>query len=312
MSIRNIILTIFCLILIFIGLLLQAPHSFPSNKSSIHIAKGTSLSVIANDLVKKHYIKSPFTFIVFVKVISIGKGVQAGDYIFYEKENIIELVYRLITGDQGQTRIKITIPEGMNITDMAFIFLKNIPDFNAPRFVALAKKDEGYLYPDTYYFLENVSPEEIISIMKNNFNEKIKSLEDKITTFKKPLKDIIIMASLVEKEANSEQDRKIVAGILWKRLAEGMYLQVDPPFYYILNKTGNITYADLKIDSPYNTYKYKGLPIGPIDNPSIQAIEAVITPIESKNYFYLSGKDGKMYYAITYDGHLNNKNIYLK
>ncbi len=312
MSRRNIILTIICIGIIYGGWLLQAPKSFPPKKSVFSITKGTSLTTISDELYQKNYIKWPLGFKVLAKGISLGKGVQAGDYVFYEKENIFVLVHRLITGDQGQVRIKVTIPEGTNVADMAFIYLKSIPDFNAPLFVSLAKKEEGYLYPDTYYFLENVTPDEIVKTMRTNFNEKIKTLEKEISDFKKPLSDVIIMASIIEEETNNPDDRKIISGILWKRIKDGMPLQVDAPFYYITGKAGGFTYDDLKIKSPYNTYLNKGLPIGPISNPGIETIRDTIAPTETKYWFYLTGKDGLMHYATTYELHLLNRDKYIR
>jgi UPF0755 protein len=148
--------------------------------------------------------------------------------------------------------------------------------------------------------------------MRANFDKKVNPLKDEIAKSGRTLKDIITMSSIVEEEAVGLEDKRMVAGVLWKRLDKGMLLQVDPPFYYITGKTSWVTYDDLKIDSPYNTYKYKGLPRGPISNPGIESIKATISPIKSDYYFYLTGRDGKMRYAITYDGHLANKNKYLK
>jgi UPF0755 protein len=300
------------MVLIALALKTQAPVNFPVNNYNFHIEKGTSLSEISDNLKKDGIIKSPFFFKATTKILSWSSGVLAGDYIFTEKENVFEVSKRLVSGDHRQSKIKVTIPEGTNVSDMAFIFLKAIPNFNTQRFIALAKKEEGYLYPDTYNFFANTKPEEIIKTMKDNFDKKIKTIQNEINASKKSLKDIVIMASIVEKEASLLEDRKIIAGVLWKRIDEGMLMQVDPPFYYITGKTSGVTYKDLDVDSPYNTYKNKGLPIGPIANPSLDAIIATINPIKTKYYFYLTGKDGKMYYAETYDGHLTNKNKYLK
>ncbi len=147
--------------------------------------------------------------------------------------------------------------------------------------------------------------------MRANFDKKISTLTLDTKPGGRTLKDIIIMASIVEEEARGLEDKKIVAGILWKRLDDNMLLQVDAPFYYLTAKKGSFTLDDLKIDSPYNTYLYKGLTKGPISNPGLESIMAAINPVKTKYYFYLTGKDGKMRYASTYDGHIQNKNIYL-
>lgn len=288
-----------------------APKNFPTGQFTFKVSSGSSISKVAKDLHTRHIIKSENLFKISVVVLSLNKGIKIGDYKFLDKENVVAIAQRMVAGDQRQPKVRITIPEGMNVEDMAFVFLKSLDGFNAPHFVAIAKKEEGYLYPDTYNFLANTKPEEIVIAMKTNFNKKISSITPEIKAFSKPLKDIITMASIIEKEANGTEDRKIIAGVLWKRISEGMLLQVDPPFYYILNKTGNVTYDDLKIDSPYNTYKYKGLPKGPIGSPSLDAIRATVNPVSTKYYFYLSGNDGTMHYATTYDGHLSNKSKYL-
>lgn len=309
---RNIPLILLCIVIIILAIRVQAPSDFPLDKYSFHIEKGTSLTNIASNLEKEKLIRSPFFFKATVKIMSWNNGVQAGDYIFTEKENIFGLSRRLVLGEQGQAKVKVTVPEGTNVADMAFIFLKAFPNFDTRKFLVLAKKEEGFLYPDTYNFFANTKPEEIVKTMKDNFDKKISSIDSDIKKSNKNIREIVTMASIVEEEASTDEERMMIAGILWKRIDEGMLMQVDPPFYYITGKTSGVTYDDLKIKSPYNTYINKGLPIGPISNPSLSAIKATLNPTPSKYYFYLTGKDGKMYYAVTYEGHLVNKNKYLK
>ena len=125
--------------------------------------------------------------------------------------------------------------------------------------------------------------------------------------------DIIIMASLIEREARRSEDRRMVAGVLWNRIKKGMPLQVDAVFGYIYGRTTySPSFDDLKIDSPYNTYKYAGLPAGPICNPGLDAIEAALHPAETKYLYYLTGRDGLMRYATTYALHKANIAKYLQ
>jgi UPF0755 protein len=289
-----------------------APDNFPKNQIDVHIPSNTSLTSISDSLANQNIISSPFLFKVFIVVFGGQKGLFAGDYRFTRPQNVIAIAYRMVKGNQGLPKIKITVPEGTNVYDMAFIYLSKLRNFNAPKFVALALPQEGYLYPDTYYFLSNVKSEEIIKTMRNNFDEKIEPLEEEITKSNKILEEIITMASIIEEEEKNSEDRKVISGILWKRLNEGIPLQVDAPFYYITGRKGGFTYDDLKIDSPYNTYKYKGLPKGPISNPSLDSITAALNPVTTKYYYYLTGKDGITRYSDTYDGHLKNKNVYLR
>ena len=160
---------------------------------------------------------------------------------------------------------------------------------------------EGYLFPDTYLFLPGAEMEQIIGTMTDNFKKKAGDIGQ----------DIVIMASLIEKEVSDSGDRKIVSGILWKRLEIGMPLQVDAVFPYITGKR-EILSDDLKIDSPYNTYLYKGLPLGPIANPGLDAIISAMNPIETKYLFYISDKKGITHFAATLEDHNKNIEKYLK
>ncbi len=288
------------------------PQDFPTVQTDVHIGEEMSLSRVASQLSQEHIIRSPFLYKVATYLVPGHRSVLAGDYRFTKPVSVWEIAYRISNGDQGLPKIKVTIPEGTNVRDMTLILMNKIPGFNGPQFYGQAQKYEGYLFPDTYFFLSNVKPETVIQEMRDTFVLRTKDLESSIRSFKYNLKDIVTMASLVEEEAHIYEDRRIVSGILWKRLERGMLLQVDPPFYYITGKTGTVTYDDLKIDSPYNTYKYKGLPQGPISNPGLEAFKATLNPISTPYFFYLTGKDGKMYYAETYEGHLRNKNNHLR
>jgi UPF0755 protein len=149
--------------------------------------------------------------------------------------------------------------------------------------------------------------------MNDNFKLKIKSLDNEIKNFNKPLSDIIKMASIIEEEGKTKESREIISGILWKRISLKMPLQVDSSFKYINGKvTSNLTTEDLKIDSPYNSYIKLGLPPTPISNPGLMAIKATISPKNSPYLYFLTGKDGNMYYSISFDEHVINKQKYLK
>jgi len=175
-----------------------------------------------------------------------------------------------------------------------------------------AIKKEGYLFPDTYIFPAGATEEDVIKEMEENFAKRILPLQTQIRDFKRPLKDVLIMASLVEGEVRTTETRRQVSGILWKRLQLGMPLQVDAVFPYIIGKnTFEVTTDDLKIDSPYNTYLYVGLPPGPINNPGLDAITAAITPTPSNFLYYLTDLAGQIHYAATHAEHLINRAKYL-
>jgi UPF0755 protein len=150
-------------------------------------------------------------------------------------------------------------------------------------------------------------------MMREQFEEAVKPLVQEFATSTRSMKDIITMASIIEKEAGNKTDRRIISGILWKRIDEGMHLQVDVPFYYVMDiAEGGPTLKDLATESPYNTYINKGLPPGPITNPGLDSIRAALNPTPSEYYFYLADSNGVTHYAKTHDGHLANRVKYLQ
>jgi len=293
-------------------LLIKAPGDFPVN-TIITIEAKTGLNDVTNKLHDLKIIRSPFWFRIAVIVMSGERGVMAGDYYFDKPVSVFNVASRMIGGNSGLSPVKVTLPEGLTGDQMSLVLEGQLINFDTKEFAKIAKLNEGYLFPDTYMLAKNAKPADVVQIMKSNFDQKIKSVNDKIVAFKKPIKDVIIMDSILEAEARTTETRQTIAGILWKRLAMGIPLQVDAPFQYIIGKnTFQLTTEDLKFDSPYNTYKYKGLPPTAIGNPGLDAITATVTPISTPYLFYLSDIRGGMHYAKTYAEHLKNKELYLK
>jgi len=308
------ILFLLIILILFSGLLLlgltNAPNSFPTS-TTIRIDKGKGLSQTAQVLQQEGYIRSEFLFKVFVVLSGRAHTIIAGDYYFDRGEGGFAIARRLTEGDYKLVEIKVTIPEGLTVFQIADVLKSKFSLFNPEDFVANAR--EGYLFPDTYFFFPNVNSTDVISKMTNNFNIKLAPYEVEIASSTRSLDDIIIMASIVEEEAQADTDRPIVAGILWNRLSIDMLLQVDATFSYVNGKnTYTLTRADLKDDSPYNTYLYKGLPPTPIANPGIKSIEAALRPAETKYLYFLSDLSGKMYYAKDFEGHQINREKYLR
>ncbi len=290
----------------------RAPADFPEGRL-VTIPEGALLSEISADLKNKSVIRSEFMFKVLVVLFPGNRGALAGDYFFEEKVSIWGISKTVSKGLYGLKPQRITIPEGITIYETAELFDKKFTEFDSVEFLGLVKEKEGYLFPDTYFFLPNVKAEQIVREMEQNFENKVAEIQEEILAFGKPLKDIIIMASLLEEEARTTETRRTIAGILWNRLDIGMPLQVDAVFPYIIGKnTFEVSLEDLKVDSPYNTYKYRGLPIGPITNPGLDSILSAVTPIKSPYIFYLSDLSGNMYYAETFAEHVVNKQRYLK
>lgn len=280
--------------------------------TTLTIARGESLTSIAEKLRAEHIITHAASFKYIVTFFGEGRGIQAGAYRFTAAENAFVVARRMIVGDYGVPPARITFIEGSTVREMAAQINELIPTVTQEEFIALANADEGYLFPDTYLFSLSTDAPGIRNALRDNFEKKITTIQDDIRRSGHSLSEIVTMASLVEKEASTAADRRIVAGILWNRLARNMPLQVDAVFGYIFNRS---TYSpspkDLKVDSPYNTYAHRGLPPGPIGNPGLDALQAAASSTATKYLYYLTGNDGLMRYAATYTEHQANLKKYL-
>ncbi len=293
---------------------LSAPPLFPRG-GVISITNGQSLSSIVRMLQADHFIRSPFWFTNAVLFLGRERQVQEGDYYFSHPENVFMVAWRLTHADYETNQVKTTIPDDATVSDIALILKKNYPTFDTVHFLTIAQAHEGYLFPDTYYFGINPSAESVVTAMTANFQRKISTANAAaaITAFNKPLPEIITMASIVQHEALTSEDQRIVAGILWKRLAMNMPLDVDSTLYYITGKTSaQLTMADLASKSPYNTYTHKGLPPTPIGSPSLDAIINTVTPITTNYLYFLSDASGTMHYAATLAEQHNNQVKYVR
>jgi UPF0755 protein len=214
---------------------------------------------------------------------------------------------------------KVTFPEGFTLEKMAarlvdkkvlpsdkvFLTLTKTQGKTFKAGFDLPKNLEGYLFPDTYVFPDKSDERKIIQTMLNNFERKV---APKITDSGKPFGDILTKASLIEREAEVEEDRTKIAGVIENRLKKNMRLQIDATVQYALPEhKSRLLFADLKFKSPYNTYLNKGLPPGPICSPGIPSIEAALNPEKSNYLFYVAGKDGKKHlFAPTFAEHQKN------
>lgn len=288
------------------------PANFPVG-STVRITHGDSVPKIAHDLAEAHIIAHPTIFRAVLRLAGASSDVQSGLYSFKKPESLLGVAYRLVAGDYGLPPVRLTFIEGVTVREAATQIEDAFSDISAQDFIRTAKKDEGFLFPDTYFFQPGADAEAIIMTMRSNFEKKIASIAGDISASGQPLSDIVIMASLIEKEARTSDARRMVAGILWNRLERGMPLQVDAVFGYIFERaTYSPSFADLKVDSPYNTYTHAGLPPGPICNPGLDALLAAARPAKTKYLYYLTGKDNLMHYAMTYAEHQTNQKKYLR
>lgn len=281
-----------------------------SDEQRITIPEGYSIIQTAQLLEEKKLTRSALAFRVLAQIDNIV--IKAGTYAFNDAVSLAEIIERLRSADYGDVYTIVTLPEGITITEIADILSKNISGFDTLEFLELTNDKEGYLFPETYQFLPEVKTKTVVNTLLETFERK--TLELKNQNLKRSWEDIVIMASLIEKEAGKDpEEQKIISGILWKRLDKGMLLQVDAPFVYLLGKgSSDLRISDLRTDNPYNTYTRKGLTPTPIGNPGIAALEAAVHPLSSAYYFYLHGSDGSIHYGITHNDHINNKNRYLR
>jgi UPF0755 protein len=302
------------LVLAFVGyfFFFQTPVGFEP-ETVVTVSSGESLTAIASSLKTQKVLSSPFWFTALVVAEGGEHSIQAGDYIFHKPTSLFSITRRFVKGDLQIVPVKVTFPEGLTSYDMAKILSGTFSTFNSVDFLQLTKAKEGYLFPDTYLIFADSKASTTVTQMEDNFYSKINPLLPAIATSTHSLNDIITMASILEGEGKTPADRKIISGILWKRIRDGIKLQVDSPFRYIDGKTtADLTVSDLKINSPYNTYLYTGLPPAPISNPGLEAIVAALYPTTTPYYYFLTDTAGVMHYAVTGAEHEANVKKYLR
>ncbi len=265
------------------------PVDFPS-MPFYHVDRGKSVSQVADELKTRGFIQSPTAFKVFIFLLDGEKRMQVGTYFFKQPTSVISIALKLTHHFLGYKPITATVIEGMSNTKIASLLAKQIPKFSQKNFLTKASGLQGRLFPDTYFLSPYDTPDDIIYEMNQNFNGQIAPLKMGILLSGKTLDQILIMASIIEGEAKTDVDRHLIAGILWKRIAIGMPLQVDVA---------------------KETYQQKGLPKVPINNPGLESIKAAIGPVASPYLYYLTGRDGKMYYATDFAGHRKNLRLHL-
>ena len=280
------------------------------------IQKGEGLNSIVKNLSNQNIIRNKIVFYLIVKRLGIEKNMQAGDFRLSKSMNAEEIAQNLT---HGTADIWVTIIEGLRKEEIAQILTEN---FKIPTIPFIEQAREGYLFPDTYLIPKDATIEKIISIFTANFEKKYTSeLQNKVKSLGLTERQGLILASLVEKEAKFPEDKKKVAGIIFKRFKDDWMIQIDATIQYALRyqkkeKTWwkkDLTIDDINVDSTYNTYKYKGLPPAPICNPGLESLEAVANAdVNTKYWYYISDKKGNMHYAVTLEEHNENIRKYLQ
>ena len=316
MNFINKLFFIFSLIFL-ITILFVTSIYFPLNENSatqkvINIPSGTNAKEIVVVLEENEIIrKNNYIFRILIKLMKLEDQLKYGEYDLNPSMNMLQILDKLVKGEV--VVYKITIPEGYTYTQVAELLdKKEIAEKEA--FLKLVKENEksweGYLFPDTYEVPKKYGAEKITKAMLSNFNQI--SIEnkfiDKAEEIGFSLDEIIILASIIEKEAKFSEEKNKVSSVFHNRLEKGMKLQSCATIQYILEKPKErLDENDLKIESPYNTYLYKGLPPGPICNPGLDSIMAALEPGEDDYLYFVLGENGKHIFSKTYQEHLRNK-----
>lgn len=296
---------------------------------TFEVAQGQGLKTIAKNLKEQGLIKSEIAFVLKAKNMGASSSMRYGTFILNEGASLETLIKQLTSGGAKKETMSFTIPEGYSIEKMA-IKLEEDGICSAADFLAAVEKEynydflqtiptgidvkyrlQGFLYPDTYSVFADATAEDVVKAMLEQFDNKFTDeMRAKAESLGKSIFEIVIEASVVEREAQRPEEREIIAGVLINRLEINMPLQMCPTVLYPLTDgmydKNTVTYADTEIDSPYNTYQNPGLPVGPICSPGIACLEAVLEPAEHNYLFYHvdeSKNDGSHIFTETYQQH---------
>ncbi|MGE5704386.1 MAG: endolytic transglycosylase MltG [Clostridia bacterium] len=300
-----------------------------SEVKQVEIPPGSSVAQIGRILEQEGLIKNSQLFRYYVQFKGLGDGLQAGTYRLPEGQTIEQLLAPIKSGDVVMDMVRFTIPEGLNVEQIAAAlekkglvqkeaFLKEINEGQFPEypFVAEIPNDknrkyrlEGYLFPETYDVKKGATEHEIIAKMLSQFSKEFKpEWVDTLKKQKLTVDEAVNLASIVEREVVADKERPIVAGVFFNRIRDGWMLQSCATVQFVLGKQRDrITFDDLKIESPYNTYIHKGLPPGPIASPGRTSLAAVVEPAKHDYFFFVTKKDGtsEHFFSKTLEEHLS-------
>ncbi len=297
------------------------------------VEHGESVKAVAAKLKEQGLIGSQFAFETFVRLSDKARQVQAGTFALKPGTNFQDLVGAL--SNAASVEVQVTIPEGYTAAQIGAAVRQVLPHIteeewnqavgpNSPLMAAQSNDSplvqtlsrrglEGFLFPDTYRFHETATAGQVVARLYNTFHQRleqagIRAGEDGTVVHGLDPYQFVTLASIVEREVRGAEDMRHVAGIFLKRLDIGMALQADSTVNYVTGGTSpSITFAETELDTPYNTYKYKGLTPGPISNPGLDALKAVADPTDNPWYFFLTTPTGEVKYGRTFDEHIANR-----
>lgn len=301
----------------------SGPVSQDSTSQDFLITRGASASQIGNNLAEKGLVKSALAFKMYVQLTARQSKIQAGEFRLSPSYTLHQTIEALT---KGPVEIWVTIPEGFRREQIAARFVevldkdKTFSDF----FLEYTKDKEGFLFPDTYLFPKDATAGKVVDVLRTTFETKVTDkMRVDAANLGYSLNQVITLASIVEREAITDEERPVIAGILYNRLRIGMGLQADATVQYVAANArckGVLdcdwwkppTGEELAINSAYNTYRFAGLPPAPIANPGIDSINAAIYPADTPYLYYIHDNDGQIHYGRTLEEHNANVNRYLR
>lgn len=290
-------------------LLLAALYFFwPGLPKKVTIPEGAGAGQVASVLKREGVILSSAWFRAVAKLTGTGRKIMPGDYTLREKMSAEEALWRL-THSTYVSSIRVVIPEGWRMEQIAERLEANGVAAAAPFLeLARAQKMEGYLFPSTYHLKKNTPPQEVINLLKSEFERQTKSLFSKSFPEGLDQQKVLIIASIVEREAVEDSERPLIAAVYVNRYRRRMPLEADPTTQYALGYWKKaLTYKDLKFKSPYNTYVVGGLPPGPICNPGYSSIAAAMAPANLDALYFVADRKGKHIFNASFKEHLKAK-----
>lgn len=305
------------------------PVSDDSSTEDFLIVKGQSASQIGGKLHDEGLIRDPLAFKIYVQITGKADQIQAGEFRLSPSYPLSEIVEVL---SEGPIELWVTVPEGLRREQVVERFIIGLElgqeDSRTFRreFLIASEGMEGFLFPDTYLFPRDVEVQVVVDTMRSVFERKTSGLKEEIENSDLSLNEIVTLASIIERETKTDEERPVVAGILLNRLDIGMALQADATVQYAVSSANcgmqspnadckwwpTPTRENLKINSPYNTYMNVGLPPGPIANPGLSSLSAVANPSETDYFYYLHDPSEQIHYARTLEEHNENVRRYLR
>ena len=316
---------VFILLLAF-SVIFWPANPFDLSLNRINIPAGSSARNIQKILHENRILPSFSAFRIIIRLTNAHDRIRAGEYLFSPSDSLIKIIWKLAAGETVPAEeVRVTFPEGASIYRMGMIMkdngFKHWDKFqglvNEGITAGLREKHwaifkyvpseslEGYLFPDTYQFVQDASAEVMAEVMLERFEEMVMPFWDKANKDAKlTLHEILTLASIIEKEARDPAERPVIASVFYNRLKIGMPLAADPTVKYALERPTKRVYLDqLSVNSLYNTYKRKGLPPGPICNPGLESIKAAVYPAKTDSFFFVAKKDGSHIFSKTWQGH---------